>query len=275
MNEYSKFLSRMSYDAEDLSLMEMFHEETKFFPSTMDVGLPRIVKYLTEHRAVLETATNYKNYRYCQKYSLPRPDTSDAKLADCMNGRRSLHGFKGEEIKVNMLSNILFASMRSTRREVLAGGHGYTLDKRTYASGGGLYPVEVYPIVLNVEGLEARVTHYNQRNHSLNLLKEVKKDHVMSVLNDIDERLSGANVVFIITSVMERTTIKYGSRGYRFALLEAGEVAQNLSLCAVTEGCGTLPWGGYYDDKVADLLGIDNVSEVVVHCLSMGEPSSN
>lgn len=270
MTDYNKFLTRMSYDIDDVSLMENFHESTKFFPSTMDVDLPRIVTYLTEHRALLETATNYKNYRYCNKQTLPEPVLCNTSVSECFTERRSIQRFRQQALTQAQLSNILHGAMRSTRRETLAGGYGYTLDKRTYASGGGLYPVEVYPLILNVEGMESCVTHYNQRTHELNIISSLDRHDALTALNDVDERLANAGVVFILTSVMERTTIKYGQRGYRFALLEAGEIGQNLSVCAVGENTGTLPWGGYYDDRIGDLLGIDNVSEIVVHCLSLG-----
>ncbi|MDQ3857272.1 MAG: hypothetical protein M3327_02320, partial [Actinomycetota bacterium] len=53
------------------------------------------------------------------------------------------------------------------------GCHGYVpmlpgmfALKRTSPSGGGLHPVEAYPLVTNVEGITPGLYHYNSRDHS-------------------------------------------------------------------------------------------------------------
>ena len=46
------------------------------------------------------------------------------------------------------------------------------------------------------------------------------------------ETVRDASLVIFITGLFERSIVKYGERGYRFVLLEAGHVAQNL-------GCAT------------------------------------
>jgi SagB-type dehydrogenase family enzyme len=265
-----KYLTRISYDLEDLSLMETFHESTKFFADTVNVELPRIIAYMTEQRAMLETSRNRKLYRYSPKIALPAGSESPLSLESCLSRRRSAARFSSEAISLETLSSILQSAMGPTQEQVLSAAHGYSLKKRPYASGGALYPVEVYPILLNVEGLPVHITHYDPLTHSLDVIDTIDPEAILGVCNDVGGRLSSCGVIFILTAVLERTTIKYGQRGYRFALLEAGQLAQNLTLCAVSHRLGSLPWGGYLDDDVADLLKIDNVSETVMHCLAVG-----
>ena len=45
--------------------------------------------------------------------------------------------------------------------------------KRTSPSGGGLHPVEVYPLVSGVDGVDAGLYHYSARDHSLELIEQL------------------------------------------------------------------------------------------------------
>ena len=44
---------------------------------------------------------------------------------------------------------------------------------RAYPSSGGLYAVEIYPVLLKVEGLEQAVYHYRPMENELELLKRI------------------------------------------------------------------------------------------------------
>ena len=63
---------------------------------------------------------------------------------------------------------------------------------------------------------------------------------------------------------------KYGQRGYRFALLEAGHVAQNAALVAAALRLSLLPYGGFYDARLDEILGLDGLDECTVHLLFVG-----
>jgi SagB-type dehydrogenase family enzyme len=63
---------------------------------------------------------------------------------------------------------------------------------------------------------------------------------------------------------------RYGQRGLRFALLEAGHLAQNLVLVATALGWSSITLGGFYDDELAIAAGLDGVSQLPVYLLPMG-----
>ncbi len=263
----AKHLSDLSIAVPDMELLETFHESTKYHPSTLNVDTPRIVEYLTSSRAILETSQNVKNYVYAEKISLPDPQDNHQSLNYCLQNRRTARAFSGKSISLQQLANVLHPAIAPTQQVALG---QLEMLFRPYASGGGLYPVEVYPILLDYAPHQAAVTHYQPSKHALSIIQEIDRAAVLACLNDLDDRLAKASVVFIFTAVMPRTTVKYGARGHRFALLEAGQVCQNLSLTAVDNGLSTLPWGGFYDDQIADLLNIDNVEEIIVHCMALG-----
>ena len=62
-----------------------------------------------------------------------------------------------------------------------------------------------------------------------------------------------------------RSRIKYGERGYRFALPEAGHAMQNILPGATALGLGACPVGGFIDDRLHDLVDVDRVEEAVLY----------
>jgi SagB-type dehydrogenase family enzyme len=69
-----------------------------------------------------------------------------------------------------------------------------------------------------------------------------------------------------------RTRFKYGQRGYRFTLLEAGHVGQNLVLAATALGLGSVAVGGFFDCRVEELLSVDGVNESALYAVAVGPP---
>jgi SagB-type dehydrogenase family enzyme len=67
-----------------------------------------------------------------------------------------------------------------------------------------------------------------------------------------------------------RSRFKYGQRGYRFALLEAGHVVQNAVLAAAALGLAALPVGGFYDRRLDAVVGADGLDEASVYALTIG-----
>ena len=64
--------------------------------------------------------------------------------------------------------------------------------------------------------------------------------------------LSDAAAVVVLTAVVERSLWKYEDRGYRYLLLEAGHVAQNVNLCAHGTRARILNLGGFFDEDVSE-----------------------
>jgi SagB-type dehydrogenase family enzyme len=82
--------------------------------------------------------------------------------------------------------------------------------------------------------------------------------------------LEGAACALLLLAVFGRTRFKYGLRGYRFSLLEAGHVVQNVVLAAAALGVRALPWGGFYDAQVDTVVDADGVEESVVYAVVLG-----
>jgi SagB-type dehydrogenase family enzyme len=80
--------------------------------------------------------------------------------------------------------------------------------------------------------------------------------------------ISETGALMLISAVLSRTTVKYGHRGYRFALIEAGHIGQNIYLLSEKKNLGCCALGGFLDDKLNELLDLEN--EPVIYALALG-----
>jgi SagB-type dehydrogenase family enzyme len=82
-----------------------------------------------------------------------------------------------------------------------------------------------------------------------------------------------ASAVVVLTAVVHRSLRKYGDRGYRHLLIEAGHVAQNLNLVAAAMSLGTLSLGGFFDQDLAALLDVSLEVEIPLYAVAVGIPA--
>ena len=146
-----------------------------------------------------------------------------------------------------------------------AGAHG----RRPVPSAGALYPLELYVVAPAVNGLDRGIYHFNPFRLRLARLAPFSCSDVRAALVD-PSILDHASALVVVTAVFARSRIKYGLRGYRFALLEAGHVIQNAVLAATELGLPALPLGGFYDRLLDGLVGADSLDEATVHAFVLG-----
>src|SRR3989344_1701171 len=187
-------------------------------------------------------------------------------LVNVLKNRRSTRTFSGEPISINDLSYLLLHSSG-----IVDSGFGPDESKRAYPSAGARYPLEVYPLVINEgEGIKAGLYHYNVKENCLETLLQEDLKHWLLESTGKFKPIIKASVVFIITGVLDRTRVKYGDRGYRYVLMEAGHMSQNLLLLSTELGMVNLAVGGYIDSKVTELLNLELVKEVPLYMIVVG-----
>ncbi|MFC4158916.1 SagB/ThcOx family dehydrogenase [Chitinimonas lacunae] len=257
-------------------LYEIFHENTKHRWSQDLENRLRIGSYLIEERSIRETANNYKVYQLAERLALPSAEPLEMATSTALARRVSSRQFNGQSITLNELSNLLYHGAACTRQGLSASHRDVELHFRNYPSGGGLYPIEVYPVLLRVEGQQPMITHYDPLNHRLDILqRDISLDALHSAFAEVGELLAQAAVVVFMTSVFARSTVKYNDRGYRLCLLEAGHLAQNLCITTAASGLSSLVHAGYDDDAAARWLDCDGVNEAVVHSVFIGHPHAD
>jgi len=146
-----------------------------------------------------------------------------------------------------------------------------TWHLRTAPSPGGLFPIELYCISLQVDGLKKGLYFYDALAHTLEAIIEKDLTETLKKAVYLEDTVSKASACIVLKGVMPRVKFKYGERGYRFALLEAGHIAQNLLLAAQAEGLGSVPIGGFVDSEINNMLNVDGCEEAAVYLVLIGK----
>ena len=68
--------------------------------------------------------------------------------------------------------------------------------------------------------------------------------------------MATAPLNILITAEYDRITGKYGKRGIRYAIIEAGHIGQNILLQSEAMGLGAGIVGAFNDDKVRQVVNI-------------------
>ncbi|MES2114796.1 MAG: SagB/ThcOx family dehydrogenase [Pseudomonadota bacterium] len=252
---------------------EILHEQTKFHRATLSGQVRNIVRYLRHPAYIARGVAGYNVYPSCPPIALPEPSLELGKLSAALAARKSARGFAGA-VTLAELSSLLHHALRVNRYRSSDVAPHVKLAFRAYPSPGGLYPTEFYLFLNEVEGVAPCIAHYDARNHCLRVLKPQDGNAFAGAEVRGGEKSIKAPIVCAMTSVPQRATAKYGARGYRMALLEAGHASQNLCLAAQGLGLGSLVYGAYYDDELAALLDIDGVTETVVSVMLLGREAA-
>ena len=201
--------------------------------------------------------------------SLPRPQQST--LTELLGHRRSYRDFAPVQMPLAHASELLVAGYGAVAPPRM--GNQTPFLRRTVPSAGGLFPLELYVFTQRVEGLDDGLYHYDVVAHSLQQLRSENLFRTLEPMFYTYPFMKNANVVIALAAVFMRTQTKYGPRGYRYILLEAGHVAQNLCLAAAEHDLGSLCMGGYTDSQLNRFLEFDGVTEAVVYAVAAGYPA--
>jgi SagB-type dehydrogenase family enzyme len=241
---------------------ELYHEASKLSPATV-AGSGAAIGLLDAHPELQATVERAVRRRSSARYvGLPSPGLPIVQLEDALRGRASDRSFGSGLVELEAAASLAWAAYGAARSSALG-------PRRTVPSGGALYPLELYLLARHVDGLDAGVYHYDPPRHGLCRLAGLSTEE-LERLTPFPELLVPAALVLLVTAVFWRTRFKYGLRGYRFSLLEAGHVGQNALLAAWSLGLAAVPVGGVYDGRVEALLGVDGVDESLVYVLSVG-----
>lgn len=210
----------------------------------------------------------YKSYPSSRTVHLPKQFSEHTlSFPEVIQRRKSTRTFSTKPLQKIDLAFLLWASTGLQRKE-----HGY--EFRTAPSAGALYPIETYIAANNVEEVEKGIYHYNIREH---LLEEIKVGNFGGQIAHaaLDQEMCvDSSVVFIWTAVFRRSIWKYSQRAYRYIYLDAGHIAQNLALAAVSLGYGSCEIGAFFDDEINSIVSIDEADESTI-CLSVvGHPNN-
>lgn len=207
----------------------------------------------------------YKEYAGGQRISLPPPgEFKGLYTEEAIQRRRSTRSYSNQPMTREELSRLLYYTGGIN-------GERWGNKLRSAPSAGALYPIEAYCVIHQVAGLNPGLYHYAVQDHALELLRadDLRGEIVNRGL--MQEFLGQANLVLVFTAVFQRLRWKYQERTYRYALLEAGHLGQNLYLAGTSMGMGVCAVGAFLDDELNTLLGVDGQEEAAVYMLAVGK----
>jgi putative peptide maturation dehydrogenase len=198
----------------------------------------------------------------------------DGELYEVLDKRKTTRAFDRETpMELEQLAIVLYH---------VFGCHGYapiiedmfTL-KRTSPSAGALHPIEAYPLVANVEGLEPGIYHYRSRDHALELVARLEAAEANAVASEFMCRqtyFGAASVSFVLTARFYRSFWKYRRhpKGYAALLMDAAHLSQTLYLVCADLGLGAFVTTAVNAHNIEERLGLDGWSEGVLAMAGCG-----
>lgn len=175
--------------------------------------------------------------------------------------RRSVRRFRVEPIPLDSVAQLVWAAQGNVNEAGL----------RTVPSAGALYPLTVYAVAGNVEGLNSGVYKYVPRTHNLACSLEGDHRDALSVAALGQVWVRHAPVDLVITADFTRTTERYHDRGLHYVYMEAGHAAENVYLLATALGLGTVAIGAFDDDQVVRTLHLP-IAEHPLYIMPVGIP---
>ncbi len=255
-----------------LSLSELYHENSKLRRHDVSTGL-RIGSIERTPIFVHSMSRAFKTYPTAPQLPLRDVSCPESLLEDAIVKRRSIREYAPHPLEWRELSKLLHYSYGITGRiEFEAGGVRGMQPLRAAPSGGALYPIEIYVALLQSQDVPVGLYHYNPRDHILEDLRRADIQEKLAKAVTYPQIIRSCSVVFLLTGLFQRSRFKYGERGYRLILLEAGHIAQNLCLMATALELGSLCLAGFYDDEIDQILAVDGVHESVLYLVAVGEP---
>lgn len=249
-------------------IWETFHENSKC--AAYDEALPnyRVVEWMGQLKdSLLYDA--FEPIPLTPRDALPEMELG---LAQAILARHTPTGFGPGKLRFEQLSALLHYAYGINRTNE---DTHFPRPFRNVPSGGGLFPLELYFHTragerTGIEGLETGLYHYSPAEHCVRHIASDDRTGDIAATLYQPEIPEMASLLLFQTALFRRSTFKYKDRGYRFTLIEAGHVGQNLNLVATAMGLGVWNVGGFQDRKIDRVLGLDGVNHSSLYLHAFG-----
>src|SRR4026208_998082 len=189
----------------------------------------------------------------------PTPDQNVVTMIDTVQVSSSVSA--NIDIDIKLLSSLLFFSSGITRQ--IKFPHGKYLMRAAPATGA-LYPIEVYIVSKNINGLQAGIYHFCPGQFTLTILREGDYRLLLAEAAGDNDQIKNSPFTIILTSIAWRNAWKYQSRSYRHWFWDAGVIVSNLLAVAGSMHLYPRLIMGFMDDQLNRLLGLEDQKEASI-----------
>ena len=183
---------------------------------------------------------------------LPKPRlNSGASIEHCLRERRSCRCFAGRPAELADAAQLLWAAQGVT-------GLG---GLRTAPSAGAIYPLRIYLVAMNIQGLRAGAYSYDPDANSLGSIKSGDLRLALQEAVFDQGEVEDAALAILISANYRRSKQEFGENGIRLAHMEAGHVAQNVCLQSTALGLGVIGMGKIDAPRMRALVELPETEE--------------
>ena len=237
----------------------------------VEMGLSSL-SYFTEQAVAMLSLLGREERRGSHCVSLPKSVELPMNLGEVIRRRRSVRAYSGDAMPLVYLATIMRAACGIT--EHTAGRDDVPgLALRSTPSGGALYPLDLHIAALHVEDLPRGLYVYDPHRDELWQRGDEGGIHVLLEALALPGQViteTQASAVCLVVGRPWRSMRKYGDRGMRYVFLEAGAMAEHITLAAVALGFGSVHCASFYDDEVHEGLEVDGLYEALIHSVVLG-----
>jgi SagB-type dehydrogenase family enzyme len=185
---------------------------------------------------------------------LTEPNVTGAvSLEETLAKRRSVRRFTNQSLKWAQIGQLAWA------------GQGITEPQRglrTAPSAGSIYPIELF--FATQEGLFV----YRPAEHSLEQLADQDIRVALAGGPSRQDSVAEAGCDIIVAGSVKKLAERFKDKARTYMLLEAGHIAQNIQLQAVSLGLGSVTVGGLDDQNVRKVCGLSrNLDPLYIICV--------
>jgi SagB-type dehydrogenase family enzyme len=245
----------------ELAFQREFNEGG-YFPGSVDAS---------EAPEPMKRVKGLKSIALHKHSNFPKCDL-DTSLAS----RRSIRGYSPRPLEKRELEQ--FLQLTAQAHALVEHREFGTTSLRNYPSGGARYPLELYPLVENVQSLPKGIYYYQPFEHRLELINQ-NRHFRGALLNSAMQRMGTEAaddgrpaVLFLVTAVFGRTAWKYRGIPLHLILQEVGALYQTMCLTATALGLAACPVGAFPERAVAEILNLDSRDESEVGMFALGVP---
>jgi SagB-type dehydrogenase family enzyme len=188
---------------------------------------------------------------------------------------------------IQFLGRLLFHAVGCTRSRHVAGGlvksgperpvalnREMTLSvRRAIASGGAMYPTEVYVVARALRDVPGGIYHYDPARHELTSLGRSVPDADLRAALQLSPQAPLPKAMLVVSDYFWKNFYKYGNFAYRLGAMDVGVALGRLQRLAMRESGSAVVHFDFDDNHWNEILGLHGSRESVYAVLELG-PSS-
>lgn len=127
-----------------------------------------------------------------------------------------------------------------------------------YPSAGGLYPVHAFLCIRReFKGIKTGLYNVIRNRQKIELLRPMRAPELDSFMHLCTNTSIGDPALLIVYAInIDVCLVKYGYRGYRFAMMEVGSAYMRAEMVAHAHGLGSRVYGGFSDSVIMKEAGL-------------------